>query len=72
MAWVMLAALLALTEEQCGDDNVAALLLAERLRKRRGGQRKLEAYMRDPANREKIIDQHRRAAEMLGLGQTRH
>jgi hypothetical protein len=71
-AWVMLAALLALTDEHCGDDKLAALKLSMAMR-RRGAQKKLEAYMRDPANRDKIIARHRQAAEMLGLtGETRH
>lgn len=71
-AWVMLAALLALTDEQCGDDKLAALKLSMAMR-RRGAQKKLEAYMRDPANLDKIIARHRQAAAMLGLtGETRH
>lgn len=72
LVWVLLAGLLAFTGEQCGDDKLAALKMSQALR-RRGGRQKLEAYMRDPANRDKIMDRRRQAAEMLGLtGGTRH
>jgi hypothetical protein len=71
--WVMLAALIAFTEEQCGDDKLAAIELSRALSKNRRGQQKLEAYMRNPDNRAKIIARQREAAEMLGLtGGTRH
>jgi hypothetical protein len=69
----MLAALLAMTEEQCGDDTLAAIRFSRQLRKNPRGQRKLDAYMLDPANRAKIIARHREAAEILGItGGTRH
>jgi hypothetical protein len=72
MTWMMLAALLALVQDLCGDDTKAALRLSHTLRGPRG-RKKLEAYMRDPRNRTKIIAKHREAADMLGLnGQIRH
>jgi hypothetical protein len=66
--WVMTATVLAF---QKANEMASVEYFREFARDKKGLFRKVEAFRRDPANREAIIAERRAAAEQIGRGATK-